>query len=295
MAREFQDIKNEITDYFINDSDVIEKYSLTTGQTFEQQFSKVSVENILFNVFAFGLWIFEKLIDQNKKEIDEQIANSRIHTRKWYREKALAYMHGYELNDSDQYDVSELTDAQISSAKIIANAAPLKMQGYLRIKVVKMVANNLAPLTPTELQAFGQYMNYVTDAGTFVKATSSSADDLKLSLKIYYNPMILGADGSRLDGTASTPVKDAINGYLKSLRFNGAFVESKLEDELQKVEGVQMVKIVGAWSKFGSYAYTDTLNPNVGPIDEVRVADAGYMKFDDNNSSINYVAYTDYD
>jgi len=295
MARELNEIKLQITSEFIANTDVIAKYELTPGQTFEQQFSKISLENIIFNVFAFVMWMFEKFIDQNKSEIDTLIDNSKIHTQKWYREKALAFMFGYDLNESDNYDTNGLTDAQINSAKIIANAAPIKMQGYLRMKVVKRVGDELAPLAPAELNAFGAYMNYVSDAGTYVIPTTGPADDLKLQLDVYYNQLILAGDGSRLDGTNLNPVKTAIKDYLKSIRFNGSFVESKLEKELEAVDGVTMVKTVGAWSKYGTYTYESTNNNNVGKVNEIRVADAGYMKLDETNTIINYIPFTDYE
>lgn len=293
MARDQKEIKLQITDEWINNETIQEKYTLVPGQTFEQQFSKVSLENILFSVIAFAIWYFEKLIDQNQTEINEQIANSRPHTLKWYREKALAFMFGYELNESDIYDTTGLTDEQIAAAKIIAKAAPVKMQGSLRLKVVKRTGDELAPLSPAELNAFESYMNSVTDAGTYVIPTTNVADDLKLTLDIYYNDQILAGDGSRLDGTASTPVLDAIKDYLKSLRFNGAFIGTKLQDEIQTVQGVNMVNIVGAWSKYGLYDYENTINPNAGKINEVRVADAGYMKLDEVYTEINFIPFAD--
>ena len=295
MARELTEIKQQITDEWINNETIQERYELTPGQTFEQQFSKVSLENILFNVFAYAIWFFEKIFDQNRTEINDEIAKSRIHTQKWYREKALAFMYGYDLNDTDNYDTTSLTDEQIATAKIIANAAPVKMQGYLRMKVVKRVGDELAPLAPQELTAFESYMNYVTDAGTYVIPTTNVADDLKLTLNVYYNDLVLTGDGSRRDGTATTPVMDAIKDYLKSLRFNGSFIESKLEGEIEAVDGVTMVKIVGAWSKYGSYDYESTINPNAGKINEIRIADAGYMKLDEANTIINFIPFNDYE
>jgi len=293
MARDQKEIKLQITDEWINNETIQEKYTLVPGQTFEQQFSKVSVENILFSVIAFAIWFFEKLIDQNQTEINEQIANSRIHTQKWYRQMALDFMFGYELGDLDIYDTTGLTGEQIAAAKIIANAAPVKMQGSLRVKVVKRVGDELAPLSPAELNAFESYMNHVTDGGTYVIPTTNVADDLKLTLDIYYNDQILAGDGSRLDGTANTPVLDAVKDYLKSLRFNGAFIGTKLQDEIQTVQGVNMVNIVGAWSKYGSYDYDSTINPNAGKINEIRVADAGYMKLDEANTVINFIPFAD--
>lgn len=295
MAREIKEIKRQITDNYITNATVAATYKLDPVKTFEQQFSKVSIENILFDTIAFAIWLFEKLLDQNRIEISDEITKSRIHNQKWYREKALAFMMGKSLSESDIYDTSNMKKEEIQVAKIIANAAPVKMQGYLRMKVVKRIAEELVPLSSTELKAFESYMNTVTDAGTYVIPTTNVADDLKLQLDIYYNEMILAQDGSHLDGTSQTPVLDVINEYLKSLRFNGAFVETKLIDEIQTIQGVSMVKIVKAWSKYGTYDYDSTINPNAGLINEIRIADAGYMKLDEENTFINYIAFTDYE
>lgn len=284
MARSINEVENQIITEIQNNEALNE--NLTSV-------SKSAIwRNIVF-VFAYCIHLFEKLIDQNRTEMNDEIAKSRIHTQKWYREKALAFLFGYNLNDSDEYDTTELTDEQIATAKIIANAAPVKMQGYLRLKVVKRVGDELAPLAPTELNAFESYMNYVTDAGTYVIPTTDVADDLKLTLDVYYNDLILAGDGSRLDGTDATPVLDAIKNYLKSLRFNGSFIESKLEKEIEAVDGVTMVKVVGAWSKYGSYDYESTINPNAGKINEIRIADAGYMKIDEANTVINFIPFAD--
>ena len=286
MARSINEIENQIITE-IQNNEVLNQ-NLTSV-------SKSAVWRNMVHIFAYCIHFFERLLDQNKTEVDQQIAKSRIHNQKWYREKALAFMFGKQLNDSDIYDTSDMTEQEIAEAKIIANAAPVKMQGYLRMKVVKSLGDELGPLSTTELTAFESYMNYVTDAGTYVVPTSNQADDLKLQLDVYYDPMILAQDGSRLDGTIQTPTLDVINSYLKSLRFNGAFVETKLMDEIQSVHGVTMVKIVGAWSKYGSYDYDSTINPNAGKINEVRIADAGYMKLDQENTTINYIAFSDYD
>lgn len=295
MAREIKEIKKQITENYITNATVVARYKLDPVKTFEQQFSKVSIENLLFDTIAFSIWFFEKILDKNRTDIAGEIAKSRIHNQKWYREKALAFMFGHTLLESDVYDFSNMKEEQIQQAKIIANAAPVKMQGYLRMKVVKRVGEELAPLSLTELNAFESYMNTVTDAGTYVIPTTNVADDLKLHLDIYYNEMILAQDGSYLDGTAQTPVLDCINEYLKSLRFNGAFVETKLMDEIQTIKGISMVKIVGAWSKYGTYSYDSINNPNTGLINEIRIADAGYMKLDESKMNINYIAFTDYE
>lgn len=296
MARSIKDIKLEITTAFITNATVISIYGLNPLHTFEEEFSLVSLENLLFNAIAFCIFSLEKLMDLFRSDVEERIASTRPHTKSWYREKALAFLFGFELGETDIYDTTGFTDDVVAAAKIVSNAAAIKTvisgAGALRIKAVRTVANELQPLTAPQLIALSEYMNLVSDAGTTVLCTSGAADDLKLNLDIYYDALVLGADGSRLDGTDLEPVKTAIKDHLKSLKFNGSFVSTYLTDDLQKVSGVILPVIKEARSKFAAYTYTDTAN-GVGLINEVRVADAGYMKLDETVLEINYIAFTE--
>ncbi|QYS86301.1 hypothetical protein JJC03_15450 [Flavobacterium oreochromis] len=154
-------------------------------------------------------------------------------------------MYGIPLVfEKDYYDLSGLTDAQITAAKIVSNAATVRVvqngYGTLRLKVVRTVNGEYVPLIPEQVTALSDYFNKnVADAGTVVNVTTGNADMLKLKLDIYYNPLVLAADGSRLDGTEQSPVISQINKYLKSIDFeNGKLVLTYLVDKLQQVPGV---------------------------------------------------------
>ncbi|MCH4832887.1 hypothetical protein E5F92_009445 [Flavobacterium columnare] len=120
--------------------------------------SKMSIWRLWVFVFASVMSIEEQLWDAFKIEIEKIIAASRVHTRLWYRDKALNYLHGLQLGETDVYDTTGLSDDDIKNRRIIANAAPVKMvingYGVLRMKVVRMVGNELAPLTPEQLTPF---------------------------------------------------------------------------------------------------------------------------------------------
>src|SRR5690606_27704953 len=121
------------------------------------------------------------------------------------------------------------------ASKIITNAAAVKTiisgAGALRLKAVRTEGTNLVPLTEDQLIALTAYMSLIADAGTTVICTSGPADDLKLTIDIYYDPLVLAADGSMLDGTDPSPVQTAIENYLKSIKFNGSLVLTYLEQE----------------------------------------------------------------
>ena len=52
MARSINDIKKTMTDAFMADADIREKYGLTADDTFDDSFSSVSLEKILFYIIA---------------------------------------------------------------------------------------------------------------------------------------------------------------------------------------------------------------------------------------------------
>lgn len=303
MARSINEIQAEILNAknnstTLNALEVLtpqEKSSLAVNAT-----SKVAIWRLWVWVVAFSQFLQEQYWDAFRTEIEKRIAASRIHTPKWYREKALDFLFGIALvPDTDYYDTSNLTDAQIAAAQIVANAASVRVvqngYGTLRMKVVQNVGGEYAPVLTAHLEALDVYFNqHIADAGTVVTVTTGNADLLKLKLDIYYNPLLLRADGSRLDGSSANPVITQIKNHLKSIDFeNGKLVLTYLTDALQKVEGVVLPVIREAYSKYGTYNYTDIGVQNVGIINEIRVADAGYMKLDESELLINYIPYTE--
>lgn len=303
MGRSINDIQDEI---LTARSTVAELSALEVLTESEQTIlqanttSKVGVWRNWVWVFAYAQFVLEQYWDAFRIEIEKRIAESRIHTPKWYREKALDFLFGIALvQDKDYYDLSLLTDAEILAAKIVANAASVRVvqngYGTLRLKVVRNVGGEYAPVLPQHLTALDIYFNHhIADAGTVVNVTTGEADLLKLKLDIYYDPLILGADGSRLDGTNATPVITQTKDFLKSIDFeNGKLVLTYLTDKLQIIHGVVLPVVKEAYSKYGTYDYTTTGVQNVGVINEIRIADAGYMKLDESELLINYIPYTE--
>ena len=301
MARSINDIQKEILAARNTAAELSTLEILTDSeQTIlsANSSSKVSIWRRWVWVFSFGQFVLEQYWDAFRVEMEARIAQSRVHTPKWYREKALDFLFGVPLvQDKDYYNLSLLTDAEILAAKIVANAASVRVvqngYGTLRLKVVRNVDGEYSPLLPEQIDALNVYFNeHVADAGTVVNVTTGNADLLKLKLDIYYDPLILAADGSRLDGTNLTPVTTQIKQYLKSIDFeNGKLILTYLTDKLQKVDGIILPVVKEAFSKYGTYQYTTTGVQNVGPINEIRIADSGYMKLDEDELLINYIPY----
>ena len=136
MARTINEIQEEILTERLAVSELSDLQVLTNNeQTLldADSNSKASIWRKWVYIFAFSISVLEQYWDIFKAEIETLIAQSRIHTPKWYREKALAFLYGVPLvQDKDYYDTSGMTSAQIATAKIVSNAASLRViqNGY---------------------------------------------------------------------------------------------------------------------------------------------------------------------
>ncbi len=116
----FKEVKNSITTAFCANSYMKAYYQLDDNKTFDEQFSVVSLENILFDILAGVIFIMLRLFRQNQSEITNKINTLVPHTLAWYRTKALLFQYGFDLKeDSDQFDNGTATDEAIQDSKII--------------------------------------------------------------------------------------------------------------------------------------------------------------------------------
>ncbi len=271
MAQTISQIKKEMTDSFVGNSSIASLYGLTTGQTFDQQFSSVSIESILFDIVSFCVWGLQKLFDAHREEVKTIIYNENPHRPPWYVTMALAFQFGRSLvTDEDYYDNTGLTEAQIETEKIVKYAAAVEVTKGMRIKANRIVSGDLAPLTGPQLTSFTAYMNRIKDAGVRLYVSSSAPDSLKLNLDIYYNALVLDSAGARLDGTSTTPIPDAIDAFLKNQPFNGLFILDLLISELKKVDGVIIPNVVLAQARYGALPYQT--------FDVEYLPDGGYLR-----------------
>lgn len=286
MARTIEEIVNEMLTAKANETALSELNST----------SNTAIWRLFIYIVAYSIWTLEILFDLFKIDVEKRIAESRIHTKNWYREKALGFLFGLPvIPGTDKFNTSGYTDDQLAAAKVIKQAACVKLissngYGILRVKVAAVDGSGeLVSVPLLQFNSLKQYMlRHVVDAGTQVKITTGEGDLLKLIIDVYYDPLVFSPTGERLDGTAETPVLNEIRKFLKSIEFNGMLIVSDLQTQLRKVDGVKTVKIKEASSKYGSYEYDTNDVVGVGLIDEVRVADSGYMKLDESVIVINY-------
>jgi hypothetical protein len=252
MARTIAEIKKEITDDFIDNDIVIEKYGLDPRekeQTFEQQFSRVSLESIIFYLHAFRVWLLETLFDKHIEEVDDMIRNKRSHTVGWYRQTAMAFQYGEELSDDvAEYDNSNLTSEQIEEMRIITKCAVLKAESVKPTLIIK-VAKSGECLDAKEKEAFTKYMENKADAGVTLRIVTGEPDILELSISIRHDGLVLDQDGRLLIDKVKKPIEEATERHLKNLVFNGTFFPSLLEQDLMKLPGVKVATVLMAQAR----------------------------------------------
>lgn len=267
MARTIQEIKKEMTDVFINDENVIDKYKLDPKKPFEKLFSKVSIESILFYCVAVGIWTLEKLFDLHTKNVNESLIKMKPHTVEWYAEQA-----------------KQCADVDMAVA--------VEFDCVLLIKVAQYDStNHLTNLKDKSLISVQSYLNNIKDAGVMLNVTSSKASEIKMDIIIYYNSTLMDYEGRVAD--ASKPVEKAITEYLYNLPFNGEFRLITLVDRLQRIKGVEIPVVENV---FEIKSDTETHNITYSPVYVKSIPAAGYYKVPDDykNSNINII-YKPYD
>lgn len=279
------EIKKSMTDLFITDADVIGKYGLKEGLTFEDQFSTVSIENILFFIVATCMWVNQQLFARHKIDIERLLSEQRAHTSNWYAHISKQFQFGQELvTETDKYNNAGLTSEQIEKIRVVKYSAAVESfdKSILYLKIATDDNGKRKPLSNNQLIAFKTYLNAIQDAGVRIQVINDPADQMKLKIDIYYDSLILDQEGKRLDDEGDSPVQDAIRNYLNNLPFNGMYTNQSLVDTLQNIEGVAVAEIKQAASKYGAYTeFTD--------IDAREIAHAGYYEVSDANLMLNFI------
>ncbi len=250
--------------------------------------SKSAVWLSITFIIAYAIYILEVLFDKHKLETDTAISLLKPHTKRWYRQKALAFQFGFALvQDTDVYDNTGIDATLIDNSKVIKYAAVTEAVAESRI-IIKIATENagvLSPITNAQKQSFDAYISEVRDAGVKVSVINFLPDRLYLNMRIFYDPLVLDAQGnSILDG--GKPVELAINEYLKKLPFDGQLVLAHMIDALQKVPGVIIPHLDYAASSWINTEINDYGNPV--PINVKVTPESGYFQVTDFNN-ISYV------
>lgn len=285
--RTLTEVRALIQAKFIENTTIQSLYDLDPSKTFQEQFSKVSVEAVMIDVYSICSWILESIFDQHMKDVQSFIREEKAHTLKWYRNKALNFRLGQSLVlDTDQYSDIGLTEAEIAASKIIAYAAAIESEDGSGIPVlrIKTSKSSFSPLDESELNAIREYFAEIKDAGVKLLCTSGAGDGLKANLTIYYNPQIINGSGISIV-SGNEPVREAVKLHLKSLPYNGEYTPMAMIDAIQKVNGVEIAQANLTEAKYGDLPFSAT--------GARYIPDAGWMRIiAEEDLTITYIPYT---
>lgn len=245
-----------MTSAFMSDSAAQSAYGFGENERFSSRFSKVSIENILFYIFALCAYTIERLTDTHLQQVTAVCQQLRPHTLTWYQQQALAFRYGEAINDNTgQYDQPP-TDNTLMPISHCAVTEAADTNGLI-VKVATADSNgNLSPLSKSMLDAFSSYINRVKDAGIRLTLISQAADDLVLSMTIYVDIAVFNLDGTLVSEPVK-PIEEAVKKYLTLLPFNGELVLEHLTDYLQQIEGVEVPHI--NYAQYANPATNDAL------------------------------------
>ncbi|NDV79915.1 hypothetical protein [Dysgonomonas sp. 511] len=198
------------------------------------------------------------------------------HTLKWYRDKTLAFQDGYLLPaDGDTYEVID------PAAQVVKYAAAVEPADSSKLLIkIAGEAGGLRDKLPddTATQIFN-YLQWIKDAGVRIDLVNRSPDAYRCEVDIYYN-------GMQLADRVKDAVREAINGYIENLPFNGEYSNMALIDALQVVEGVVIAELKSA------YSHPSGGDVNFTLINAKRIPDAGYFRaYEDTDIVINMIPY----
>ena len=241
MARTIQEIKSAMTTDFMANETIRDIYGLTLESSFDEVFSPVSLESILFGIFATCVWALESLMDIHKLEVEKAIATAIVASEQWYYEQALKFQRGDALifNPSTK-GFGYLQEDK--SKRIVKYVAIRDSGNSIKVLVSGETDGRPSKLSTADLTLFKEYMNRIKIAGVVLSVKSLDADVVRVYATVRVDPLVLNDKGERLDDK-STPVVDAINKYLQTITYGGVFNKTKLVDAVQQVPGVRDITL----------------------------------------------------
>lgn len=237
MARTIDEIKKSMTDRFMSDATILERYGLKAGDSFDAKFSKVSIENILFYTVAAVIYALESMFDAFRADVEQRISDAVVASIPWYHKICLEFQYGDDLvydENTCEYHYTEVDEAKrvIKYASVRDNASG--------VDILVSADDNGTPkaLSDDVLTVFKKYLNARKPAGVLADIHSYEPDYLRISMRVQYDPMVLNTNGSLITDPQVYPVEQAISDYVLGIVYGGVLNKTKLVDAVQSATGV---------------------------------------------------------
>lgn len=261
MARTVAEIKKQMTDAFMADATIREKYGLKEGDTWNRCFSSVSLESIMFFIVAACCHVLEVVFEEYVKVVDDKVSMAVVASVPWYYKMAKAFQYGDSLvlnEDTQQYGY-----ATIDEGKQVVKYAAVRDRGTsVQILVSGEKDGKPVALSNSVLTVFKEYMNRVKVAGVVLNISSKESDKLSISATISVDSLVIDENGVKLsDGTM--PIEEAIENHLKDIQYGGTFNKTKLISAILSVDGVEDVELgTCSYKRDGDLSWTTLAGNN---------------------------------
>ena len=238
-------IKQEMTTAFMAETAIKAKYdpsgTWTNSTTFEDVFSRISLESIVFYIIAVICFGIEFLFGKHIEEVAAMETKMRVGTKEWWRQLCYSFQFG----DSLMFDSSSNTFKYTSideTAKIIkyVEVKETTMGLVLTINEADGDGNpvKLSTMDMTKRNAFEAYIRKVKVAGIPLTWNSYNPDLVRITLTVIIDPLVLNASGELIVG-GTKPVDLAIATYLKNIPYgSGVLNKTQIIDAIQAAEGI---------------------------------------------------------
>ena len=255
--------------------------------------SKTSLWRQFLEVVSTAYWAFVNVRDLHDKETDVLIQAQKVPNQRWYRNKALSFQYGFDVEtDTDIFKPTiqvegidvEATEEQILASKVIKYCAVdrkvIANRASLIIKIAGEENGEIVQTSDDVKNGLKKWFEIdgAAAAGDVITYINYKGDILSFSVDVYVNPLVLMSDG-RHKINLNYPVADAIKTYLKNLPFNGEFDVQKFEAAILATEGVLKLKTNKVESKWIVPQGGDADGYGLfQPISVYKIPESGYFK-----------------
>ncbi|KAA6334805.1 hypothetical protein EZS27_016901 [termite gut metagenome] len=232
-------------------------------------------------VYAFAVVIhtFELIFDRFTEDVNKRIMKTRPGTAEWYAELCFLFQNGHELVFDTENAVLRY-EKDDPASRIVAVAAVHEQERIITLHVAKKSeSGELVPLDYSERLNFTNYIARSRPLGSKVTVLSTTADAVRYSVSVYYNP-------SYPVESIKVRTKQALEAFKTSLEFGGMLYPGRFVDYIMNVEGVVTVKLE-------SFSRKGTSDEAFGDVEVSAQLEAGYFNYDTDNCTDSYISTSD--
>ncbi|MDY0324196.1 MAG: hypothetical protein RBR24_09335 [Candidatus Carbobacillus sp.] len=240
--RTLPEIQNEIKANYIADTTVRTRYSITDPEaTYDETFSRFSIESVIIYIVSVAIYAVEFLFAKHSTEVEQREDQMRIGTIGWWRNLCKAFQYGYELTYDSETNLYKYADVDEDS--LIIKFAEVREGVGAGVTILVNEAdeegNPIAiPIDSPKRLAFAAYLSKVKIAGMPLTWGSYNPDQLRITLNVVYDPLVLNGTGGLLVGGVST-VESSLQAYLTNLEFgSGVLNKTALLNSIESAAGV---------------------------------------------------------